>query len=101
MTITPLFIYGINLLDGICNVFVIISIGSFLIFLLTFEDVDGDFSVKLILSTIIFATLAFFIPSTSQIYEMYLIPKIANSQITQQIPVAIQKYINDYIKENK
>lgn len=118
MTISPWIIYFASMADTLNNFFIFLigmAIVAALICLIMLIAVASDaaltsaekklqhkyFKKKLILSlllTLIFSFLNGITPSTKTCYEMFIIPKIVNSKLIQNMPVYIQQYIEKEIK---
>lgn len=97
--ITPFDIYLFNLMDVFKYILVFISIiiGVLTIVEIINDNYDKRASLYLIMAIGIFL-MASIIPSKRTCYEMYLIPKIVNSSLMQNIPSYIEHYTQTVLR---
>lgn len=91
--ITPMQVYWITRLDGINEFLIIMAFILFLVLvgIIISRNIDDKkiwdkTTFKLSFIAIILFFLAVFIPTTKEMVTIYMLPKIANSQMVQELP---------------
>jgi hypothetical protein len=115
--ITPAEVYWILQADNFCDVFfflgglgILILFGGFL-FLTNFwcktesKEEEEKYErkakkfFKWMIPTVLFIwVIYFFMPDTKTLSLMYLVPKVANAELTQKIPDYLEKFIQKELK---
>ena len=113
MEVSPLFIYFVGISDNVCNLFVAAALMAALSLLIGgwivgcgFDNHDdetkgaGFKTIKIGAICLILCVIAcVFMPSSKTLIAMKVVPAVANAQVIQKIPKALEKFIDAYIGE--